>query len=616
MMNTQDTCFWGGSVGTFLESDTRTLMESLQAGHARHCNETPGESQSTAWRNSINVLLQVLKGLPSDLGLIFEYILPRERGRRPDVILLTPQRVLVIEFKDYAVIHSAHIDQVASYARDLMDYQSFCRNKEVIPILVLTKASRLSQSQKGVHIHSPDTLAIKLNELLDHASAGTTQLENFLKGDYAPLPSIVSAAKLLFEHHPLPQIRRAESAGIPETIRYLHALADDAISGGKKLIALVTGVPGSGKTLVGLQFVYDRSNHEKNQAVFLSGNGPLVEVLQYALKTRVFVQDVHGFLKQYAGHAKKAPQESIWIYDEAQRAWDDHRAKEKRGENALSEPKDFVNLGAGTPGGVVIIGLIGEGQEIYIGEEAGITQWNDAIASKQSDWIVACPEHVASIFSNARQIHADNRLNLNQSLRTHRASDLQKWVNCLLEGQLVDANALFQNLIRDVFPIYITRSIDSARRHAKEKYMGFEDKRYGLLASSKATNLEKHGVQNGFQATRAVKKGPWFSDPPSAMASCCQLNSVATEFACQGLELDFPIVAWGDDLVWDSGSKKWVSKSGRSAAVNPHQLRLNSYRVLLTRGRDGMVIFVPDEPAMNLTAEALKQAGCVDFNAT
>jgi DUF2075 family protein len=129
-----------------------------------------------------------------------------------------------------------------------------------------------------------------------------------------------------------------------------------------------------------------------------------------------------------------------------------------------------------------------------------------------------------------------------------------------------------------------------------------------LLASSKAKNLSRFGVNNEYNFTKNFREGPWYNDEPSSPRSCCQLHDVATEFACQGLELDFPIVSWGDDLWWTG--KTWLSKPApRSAARDPHLLRLNSYRVLLSRGRDGFVIFVPNEVPMTRTYDALRASG-------
>jgi hypothetical protein len=538
---------WCGTIDQYLGTDPSALLRLLTSGYSTICNENPSAEQVNAWRNCIRALTNSLWSLSGTDGLILEYVLPRERGRRPDVILLTGDRILVLEFKDHFAVRAAYADQAAAYARDLQNYQSSCRGKEVIPIVVLTRAGGVEERLGATAILSPDLLAHHLQQLVKKGSE-RPNIAAFLQGEYAPLPTLVDAARMLFEHEHLPQIRRAASVGIPETLSFLHLLANEATSGEKKLLALVTGVPGSGKTLVGLQFVYDRAEAGRSNGVFLSGNGPLVEVLQYTLRNKVFVQDVHGFLKQYGGTATQTPSERVWVYDEAQRAWDEPRAQEQRGADSVSEPLDFLRLAARTSGGGMVLALIGEGQEIHIGEEAGIAQWNEALALVEQEWQVACPEHIAHVFETENaKVLPDNRLSLDQSLRTHLASDVQNWVSQLLDGAIQESRMCSEKLWRDEFPIYVTRSLEHAKRYAHEKYLGFEDKRYGLLASSKAKNLERFGIENSFQATRRVKKGPWFVDDPSEPLSCCKLDSVATEFACQGLELDLPIVAWGDD---------------------------------------------------------------------
>lgn len=601
-------CFLHFTIELYRLYNIENILHNLYTVHQEICSQPPSSEQIRAWEGSIEVLKRLCPQLPAEYWLIFEFVLPRERGRRPDVILLSQNAAYVFEFKESKTPGRAHVDQVAAYCRDLAEYHAGSRGKRIVPLLVMTGAEGLRKQSGDVRIYSPDTLEQDIAQIVD-CTDPPGDVAAFLEGDYEPLPSLVHAAKLLFEKEPLPQIRRAESVGIPDTLQVLHEYAGRALQSGEKVLALVTGVPGSGKTLVGLQFTYDQSEMGANNAVFLSGNGPLVEVLQYALKNKIFVQDVHGFLKQYGGGSTRIPRERAWIYDEAQRAWDDERAKDKRGPQALSEPNDFARLASRVDGGVMIIGLIGEGQEIHLGEEAGISQWNDALAAVPDDWTVVCPPHVAHVFTNAKQCVPATRLNLSASLRTHRASDLQEWVRLLLDGKLAQAHTLADTLREDLFPIYVTRNVESAKKHARERYRGNLDRRFGLLASSKAKNLADHGIPNDYAATKRVRKGPWFSDDPDHPGSCCQLASVATEFACQGLELDFPIVAWGDDLSWNG--EAWASRpGGRSKAKNPHQLRLNSYRVLLTRGRDGMVIFVPAGKEMDASFEALVAAGC------
>ena len=536
----------------------------------------------------------------------------------------------MLEFKDSERVQAAHVDQVAAYARDLSEYHGGSHDKLVDPVLVLTRlggtATTLRPSSGeartvrdlrevlpspfDVTITGPGGLGEVLVSLEARSPAEAIDAEAWMQADYEPLPSLVKAARLLFNHEPLPHIRRCESAGVYDTVAYLDGVAKEARGSNERHVALVTGVPGSGKTLVGLQFVYQNHFEQRDgarSAVFLSGNGPLVDVLQYALKNKIFVQDVHGFLKQYGGRSGRTPAERIWVYDEAQRAWDAERVRQKRGLG-ISEPEDFLRIGARAGSWALMVGLIGEGQEIHLGEEAGLSQWNDALARMSEPWVVHCPRHVAHFFPAAARLQVADVLDLTVSLRSHRAEDVQLWVGDVLHGQLDEAGRRAPALLDSGFDLYVTRDLEAAKLYARERYRGGEDTRFGLLSSSKG-KLERYGIDGGYQATRRLKVGPWFWDSPDAPLSCCQLRAVATEFQCQGLELDFPLVAWGTDVWWDG--QAWKSRpQPRSEAKDAHQLRINSYRVLLTRGRDGVAMFVPSgSGSADATFAALREAG-------
>ncbi len=608
---------WVGTVGQFLTTPVTEWLGTLRAAHERRMLQPEGTSQIAAWRNCYAVLGDQLadctRRLPraGEWTLAFEYELPRERGRRPDVVVLAGVRVVVLEFKDASRPLQAHVDQASAYARDLRHYHASSHHRPVRPVLVLTLAKDLFDTLDDVTVVGSASLAdVLLDEPGGPMVGAPIDPEGWLTADYAPLPSLVSAARTIFEHEPLPSIRRARSAGIPETIEALVAVGDKARREQELHLALVTGVPGAGKTLVGLQFVYASrfaASEGGRPAVFLSGNGPLVKVLQHALRSSVFVQDVHGFLRQYGGESRRLPEEHVWVYDEAQRAWDAERVREKRGHGA-SEPEDFLRLGQRMGSWAVVVGLVGEGQEIHLGEEAGLGQWNDAIAALPGPWIVHCPERIARQFPAASQVQSDDRLDLTVSLRSHLAEDVQRWIGEVLGGDLDGAAVTNRRMTAQGFDAYLTRDLSVAEHYARERYAGQEDKRYGLLASSKAKNLVPFGIRNDYSFTKNLREGPWYNDPPDSRFSCCQLRDVATEFACQGLELDFPIVCWGDDLPWERGV--WRSRpQPRSAARDPHQLRVNSYRVLLSRGRDGFAVFVPPGRGGDATAQALVTAG-------
>lgn len=260
-----------------------------------------------------------------------------------------------------------------------------------------------------------------------------------------------------------------------------------------------------------------------------------------------------------------------------------------------------------------MIGLIGDGQEIHIGEEAGLRQWNSAIAKSNVQWFVHCPPRIADIFTAANGITTELKLDLTATLRTHFAEDVQNWVEGLLDGNLDAARISADKVYAQGFDMYLTQDFAAAKQYITTRYAGNLDSRYGLLASSKAKNLGKYNIRNDYNFTKNLREGPFYNDPPSSPNSCCQLKEVATEFACQGLELDFPLIAWGSDLTWNG--TRWISPptTNRNKAKNPHTLRLNSYRVLLTRGRDGFIVFIPNEPATRSTLAALRCAGLKDL---
>lgn len=627
-----------------------------------NCEADP--SQLLAWDHEFDILqkeikeLVLLKAETKNFTIIFEYELPRERGRRPDVIILS-SRVYIFEFKDYAKLLAAHSDQVAAYARDLKNYHAASQSYSVIPVLVLARAKECFTRDEEVTVLSPDHLTKFFLQEFANESGSLIDPIQWIRSEYAPLPSLIQAARTIWDKQPLPQIKRALSAGIPQTIAELIAIAQEAQAKNELHLALVTGVPGAGKTLVGIQLVYEnhlesrssspvlypsessslgasqnipafavadsgsvsygkqktpQTNNLRNNAVFLSGNGPLVKVLQHALKYKIFVQDVHGFLKEYGGSTAKIPHEHIWVYDEAQRAWDAERVKEKRG-HATSEPEDFLHLAERMNSWTLMVALIGEGQEIHLGEESGLPQWNDALAKMQKPWIVHCPKKIADQFSASPRVMTTDVLDLSVSLRSHLAKDVAQWITAILDGDLLHAKILAESVTSQGFDVYITQDINVATNYVKERYHGQEDKRYGLLASSLSKNLSKWEIHNEFNYTQKTKGkiGEWYNDPPDSFYSCCSLRNVVTEFLCQGLELDFPIVCWGNDFRWDGGWKSSPAK--RSKAKNPHQLRENSYRVLLSRGRDGFIIYVPNENEMKSTYNFLIALGITELTA-
>jgi len=601
---------WAGTVKDFLSESSENWLESLTRHHVLLFNQPPSGSQFDAWKDEHKVLTQSFRDLAiaepnaTKWGIAFEYELPLEGGRRPDVVVLAGEAVVVLEFKQTGALRQSDRDQVIAYARDLMEYHERSHGKPVTPVLVLTGA-KSSQHDPHVYIVEPSSLA-KL--LLDAAKPGEIILDEWLNSDYQPLPILIAAARKIFQNEPLPAIKRALSAGIPEAVEELGQIVEDAAKNGKRSLAFVTGVPGSGKTLAGLTLVYERVKKMSN-ATFLSGNGPLVAVLQDALKSGVFVRDLHKYIKFY-GLTEKVPSDHVVVFDEAQRAWDAGYMFSKKQVNR-SEPDLLIDIGEKIPDWSALVGLVGEGQEIHAGEEAGIAQWNDAVqpSAGRQTWEVHCSERLKSEFSNVT-VKTYKHLDLTISLRSHRADSLHEWVVALLAGQISEAARLANKIQSQMFPMYLTRNLDDAKQYLEDRYEGASQARYGIIASSKSYKLlEKYGIHSDFMATKNVRISKWFNEPKGHPRSCCELKEVVTEFGCQGLELDFPLIAWSDDMKWQSKSWQFTKFRAKYKLEDPEQIRRNAYRVLLTRGRDGFVIFVPPEASMDETEHTLLASG-------
>ena len=607
---------WAGKISTFLVIQEHDFIDALRKQLTELLNLPINVGQLRAWSSSLQSLkitLSQLIDLKQDAGdwhIIFEYILPRENGRRPDVIILSPEQIFILEYKDFNQPLRAHIDQVSAYALDIQNYQSKSHDNPVVPILVVNKGREVFCQDEDVWILSPEKIAYKINEILVNDKYPIIKFDEWIQGEYSPLPTLVSAARDLFNHEPLPNIHKAQSAGIPETIRKLIEISRIAKENNEHHLVLITGVPGSGKTLVGLKFVYSSQLNLNNgeSVLYLSGNKTLVEVLQHAFdNNRVFVQSVKNYLREYGGENRSIVNENIIVFDEAQRAWDQTQAKTIR-TGAKTESEDFLDIG-NQKNWFVLVGLIGEGQEINKGEETGLPLWDEALKKVGGEWVIDCPSKISSAFPSASKVSTYNELNLDKTLRSHLADDLHSWVSMVLDNRLIEAREKAGIIHSSNFDFYITRDINFAKNYVRNRYYDEVDKRYGLLASSKATNLVPLKIYNEYQYTKTFSPGPWYNNQKNDPKSCCQLKEVVTEFSCQGLELDFPIVCWGNDLYWDKDGNLISITKFRPNVKNPRQITLNSYRVLLTRGRDGFIIFIPQIELLDATYNKLQEAG-------
>jgi hypothetical protein len=601
-------------VEELLSTPSEVIVRGLDDHHRRLLGYPSANSQHDAWlaeeavvRNTLRACVDTDPTVARRWSTVFEYELPLEGGRRPDVVILAGGALAILEFKSGGLPKQADVDQVNAYARDLADYHEATHGRVVAPLLIMAGASPgFARDLDGTTITSPEALAPYLLAVGDEA---VIDLAGWLDAPYRPLPTLVEAARRLFQHDPPPHVVYALSSGIPETVELLGHLVEQAAREGERILALVAGVPGSGKTLAGLRLVYERSE-AVGRATFLSGNGPLVAVLQDALKSRAFVRDLHAFIRTYAISSKtRVPQEHVIVFDEAQRAWDDEYMRAKRGVHA-SEPELLVQVGERLPGWASLVGLVGEGQEIHSGEEAGLAQWCQAVSPPvaSSAWTVHCPPRLTADFEGV-PVQSHERLDLTVSLRSRRAEHLHDWVRHLLEGSIALAARLALRIQSETFPMYVTRDLDEAKDYVRHRFEGEPDATFGLVASSHSKLPRRYGIDNGFMATSRMNVARWYNAPQGDPLSSTALTQPVTEFGCQGLELDFPIVCWGEDMRWVAGGWELRPIRRRYRQDDPEQLLRNAYRVLLTRGRDGLVAFVPDDRVLDETEHILLAAG-------
>ena len=600
-------CCYADSIANFDKTNEKDFMQTIRTNFKEEHVLKLEPEQIYAWLDSYRVMEKI--SLDPNINIIFEYVLPYEGGRRPDVILLSKELVIVLEFKMKNRIKEEDIDQVSAYARDLREYHYETRDKKVIPILVLTKTTNLNEEINNVICISDDLLQNTLDKIYTE-NINPTPLDIWINSKYEPLPTIVDAARTFMKNEELPNIRRVNSTCIPQTLENLKELTDYARENKKHTIAFVTGVPGSGKTYLGLQYVYEI---EKVNSVYLSGNGPLVDVLTDALNSRVFVRSLHTIIDEYLRSGAYDFKTNVIVFDEGQRAWDNKQMENKH-KGKLSEPEVMIKLCEERLDWCVLLILVGEGQEINTGENSGIKLWNKAINNGTKDWDIICPPNLYSYFENESLIdNIDNSsFNLTISLRSHLSGTVSQFVNYFIDGDLENASKLSDSIFDEGYSMYCTRDLESAKSYCKERYEEEPNKKYGLIASSKSRILPKYGMDNRFEATR-INYGKWFNNPSNDPKSCCALNKVVTEFGVQGLELDMPIIGWESDMLWNGHEwKKYIQKEDEDSERNTY--RRNTYRVLLTRGRDGFIVFVPNDSKLDPVYEILKEVGIKELN--
>lgn len=613
--------------------------------------------QSNAWKSQIKILKQTI--LNFNGRIYFEFTIPR-MGKRVDNILIIDNCIFVLEFKIGSDVYDKYAkDQAFDYGLDLNNFHEGSHDKIIIPILIADKASNVNNVYKKSFDNLYETILVNENNLSEVISetlenfkaSEIINVENWENSIYKPTPTIIEAATALYKKHNVSEISRSDSGAenLSVTSECISEIIDYSKKKSRKSICFITGVPGAGKTLAGLNIANLRSNYEEEEhAVFLSGNGPLVDVLREALardkvktareenliitkssaisNVKSFIQNIHHF-RDASIRDEKAPIEKVTIFDEAQRAWTKEQAssfmKRNKGISDFdkSEPEFLIEVMNRHEDWCTIVCLIGGGQEINTGE-AGLEEWIRPFSNRFQDWdiyysskIVEDENYIkdkeALVILNDKKAIKKDELHLSVSLRSFRSAQLSSFIQEIINNNIENAKEIYELFIKESYPMKITRDLDKARNWLRISAKGSE--RIGVVASSGGIRLRPFGLN-----VKAKIDAPiWFLNDKGDIRSSYFLEEVATEFDIQGLELDWTCVAWDGDLFYDQNQWNYRKFKGTKwQNINSAEITnylINSYRVLLTRARQGVVIYIPFGNNEDITRPEFMYDGTFEF---
>lgn len=630
--------YYSANINTFLKQSDNQILGEL----ARNNEFALDDMQKSAWISQIVILKEQLSAF-EDGHILFEYSIPRI-GKRIDNVFIYNGLIFLLEFKvGDKTYHNYAIEQVMDYALDLKYFHKESHSKTLVPILIATRAENIENSILGYSdgIIKPlkcgsNNIARIINDVCKQYKCQQISALLWENSIYMPTPTIIEAAQALYRGHSVSNISRSDSGAINlnATTQIINKIIEKSKQNREKSICFITGVPGAGKTLAGLNIANERHKFDEDEhAVFLSGNGPLVDVLQEALarnqheisqgkirkgealrKAKAFIQIIHHF-RDDALVVNTPPIEKVAIFDEAQRAWTLEQTssfmQKKKGkiDFDMSEPEFLISVMDRHKDWAVIVCLIGGGQEINTGE-AGLPEWFDALRRNFTNWNVYVSNKLNDVeYTRGVKLEkmlADlkctflDELHLSVSLRSFRSERVSEFVKAILDVDKDKAKRLFAEL-KDNYPIVITRNIIKAKEWIKNKARGSE--RYGVIASSGATRLKPFGIWT--QCNIEAKN--WFLNRKDDVRSSYCLEDTATEFDIQGLELDWALVAWDADFRFVDGQFIYQNfKGSKWQNVNKQENILylkNAYRVLLTRARQGLIIFIPEGNNDDLTRQ-------------
>jgi hypothetical protein len=623
--------YYSKTITDFLQDDETRILGQLSLQH----NHSLEDLQKNAWIKQIKILKDTLSNFETG-QIYFEFSIPR-MGKRVDNIIIINDLIFVLEFKVGDKEYQKHcIEQVVDYCLDLQNFHEGSHHEKLIPILISTKAD----ATENIFAFADNLFKpLKANQENLNKIISTSLLQSngrkinvidWENSIYKPTPTIIEAAQALYKGHNVKEISRHDAGAInlSKTTDCINKIIESAKQDNKKSICFLTGVPGAGKTLAGLNIANERMKADEDEhAVFLSGNGPLVDVLREALtrdevatskengkpltkkvaaiKANAFIQNIHHFRDDNL-ISNKAPVEKVVVFDEAQRAWAKEQVssfmKRKKGieDFDMSEPEFLISVMDRHEDWCTIICLIGGGQEINTGE-AGVSEWLSSLKNNYSHWDI----HYSNLISTDNNYLSDielrnwiqsvatekHELHLSVSVRSFRSEKISELMHEILEANHERANALVKEVEND-FPIFITRDLATAKKWLRIRAKGSE--RIGIVASSGGRRLRPIGID----VKNEISAPNWFLNNSEDIRSSYFLEEIATEFDIQGLEIDWVCLAW--DINYYIENEKWNcqyfsgTKWQNIHNINDKTYLQNAYRVLLTRARQGLIIYIPE----------------------
>ena len=630
--------YYSNTISDFLKDDETRILGQLSLHH----NHALEDLQKNAWVKQITILKDTLQSV--DNGQIyFEFSIPR-MGKRVDNVLIINDLIFVLEFKVGDNQYQKHsIEQVVDYCLDLQNFHEGSHHEKLIPLLISTKAEPIENVfTSDDNLFEPlkanqQNLSAVIKKTLLQSNGKQINATDWENSIYKPTPTIIEAAQALYKGHNVKEISRHDAGAInlSKTTDCINNIIETAKRENKKSICFLTGVPGAGKTLAGLNIANERMKADEDEhAVFLSGNGPLVDVLREALtrdevatskengepltkkiaaiKANAFIQNIHHFRDDNL-ISKKAPVEKVVVFDEAQRAWAKEQVssfmKRKKGveDFDMSEPEFLISVMDRHEDWCTIICLIGGGQEINTGE-AGVSEWLSSLKNNYPHWDI----HYSNLISTDDNYLSDielrnwvqsvatekHELHLSVSVRSFRSEKISELMHEILEAKHERANTLLGEVKID-FPILITRDLTTAKKWLRTQAKGSE--RIGLVASSGGRRLRPLGID----VKNEISAPNWFLNNSDDIRSSYFLEEIATEFDIQGLEIDWVCLAWDINYFFKDGKWNCQYFSGTKWQnihnENDKTYLQNAYRVLLTRARQGLIIYIPEGDDLDYT---------------